>query len=346
MDGDPHSHSIFYLFGTLVAGALPIFLLPCWSISVSRFFRFTWPSFNLRGIFNWNDYPPVLTLFSSTAPLLRFSSLAVCVIVFFYAIPESKRPVYLLSAYPFLAVLLAATLPVAWHNASEARDMISRLCWFSKRVYPVLLAVPFLISLCFIISWGAMREFAYGALIYRGYLHIFGLVVIAIVLAVAGFLIKRGNFNAESSGLVIKVFVGLLGAVFLEALVILWPGTGYLASEKKIAQVVQGIIKPNVTVNSFMHEFYGVSFYLERRIDRLEEQKTVQNQPKKSLVMLKNRDKQNFIQWISAQSKIKLAPLVPEEKSQYSPQAEVLKTNQQISLLAGKVLLYQIDYDL
>jgi hypothetical protein len=195
-----------------------------------------------------------------------------------------------------------------------------------------------------------MREFAYGALVYRGYPHIVGLVVVSTLLVIVGLFIKRADFNAESPRLVVKVFVGLLGGIFLEALVILWPGVGYLASEKRIAQVVQAIITPDVTIKSFMHEFYGVSFYLKRRIDRLEEQKVTQDKSKKSVILLRNRNEQDFNQWIGAQSKIRISllplPLSLEGQSKYSYQADVDKTNKQISLLEGKVLLYQVDYDL
>jgi 4-amino-4-deoxy-L-arabinose transferase-like glycosyltransferase len=346
MDGDPHSHSVLYLLGTLIAGALPIFLLPCWNFSLSDFF-----SFNLRKIFNWNECRNAWNSICFTAqPLLRFSLITVCIVTLFYSIPQSKRPVYLLSSYPFWAILLAATLPASSHNVNKARDIINCLCWFSRRVYPVLLGIPLLVSLCFLIPWGVMREFAYGALVYRGYPHIVGLVVVSTLLVIVGLFIKRADFNAESPRLVVKVFVGLLGGIFLEALVILWPGVGYLASEKRIAQVVQAIITPDVTIKSFMHEFYGVSFYLKRRIDRLEEQKVTQDKSKKSVILLRNRNEQDFNQWIGAQSKIRISllplPLSLEGQSKYSYQADVDKTNKQISLLEGKVLLYQVDYDL
>lgn len=73
-----HSHSILYLFATLLTGLLP------WTSVVPFTFKKT--NFDLQ---------------------LKFSIL-VCLCIFgFYCIPESKRDVYLLPMYPFIALIFA-----------------------------------------------------------------------------------------------------------------------------------------------------------------------------------------------------------------------------------------------
>lgn len=97
----PHRHSVFYLSGVFVVGLLP------WSaiafVRQVAGFRFS-PSLFLRGpgssvvsrIKRFRDFPSID----------RLCIVAIAAVFFFYSIPASKRSVYLLSAYPFCAVLL------------------------------------------------------------------------------------------------------------------------------------------------------------------------------------------------------------------------------------------------
>lgn len=94
MHDKPHDHSIFYLLGVLFLGTLP------WSPGVC------WLAFRHR--------PRSVTAFKEwwhAAPSFqKFSLIAAIAIILFYSVPSSKRGVYLLAAYPFLAYLSAVLL--------------------------------------------------------------------------------------------------------------------------------------------------------------------------------------------------------------------------------------------
>ncbi len=92
MSYDSHVHNVFYNFVTLITGWLPYTLLVVFSL-----FALSWkklqkkPSFSLKNVDSF-------TLFNWLCFLLT---------LMFYCIPKSKRSVYLLPCYPFMAMLLA-----------------------------------------------------------------------------------------------------------------------------------------------------------------------------------------------------------------------------------------------
>lgn len=92
---DPHSHGILYLVAALLAGTLPwsILLLACIPL---RLRQLKLPQ-NLQSL--WS--------IEKKDPLLMFSMIILVSTFAFYSLPESKRGVYLLSSYPFVAILLA-----------------------------------------------------------------------------------------------------------------------------------------------------------------------------------------------------------------------------------------------
>jgi hypothetical protein len=94
MEDEPHKHSVFYLFGMLAVGFLP------WS--------FFWI---VAGVAGWRDCWKFMRsprqVWLSIGEFQRFSLLAASVIVLFFCIPSSKRSVYLLPAYPFIALIAA-----------------------------------------------------------------------------------------------------------------------------------------------------------------------------------------------------------------------------------------------
>ena len=96
MRDQPHSHSFIYLFGMLLLGTLP------WSpICIWLFYK------AIRAKKIPNSFSTLSKSWKSSDPIIRFSILVVVVVFAFYSIPSSKRSVYLLAAYPFLAILEA-----------------------------------------------------------------------------------------------------------------------------------------------------------------------------------------------------------------------------------------------
>ena len=92
---DPHSHSVWYLYGTLWIGLLP-FIIPL----TIRFFsaaRQYKSRFSARKI---------LSNLDSRCSLPLLSLLTILIVLAFFSIPESKRSVYLLPLYPFAVFLI------------------------------------------------------------------------------------------------------------------------------------------------------------------------------------------------------------------------------------------------
>lgn len=102
MSYDSHVKPVWYNFATLAAGTLP------WIIAA------------LFAVFSWRKWHR-----SPLRPAGLFSFVAVVLIVGFYCIPESKRSVYLLPAYPFIAYALASII-----DSDAARRPMRVYAWF------------------------------------------------------------------------------------------------------------------------------------------------------------------------------------------------------------------------
>jgi 4-amino-4-deoxy-L-arabinose transferase-like glycosyltransferase len=94
-----HKNGVWYNAVTLLAGFLPWTLFFVFSL-----FGMKWrkPSQSFKAMLNglWQG-------FRSMEKLKQFSLVALVCILFFYSIPSSKRSVYLMPAYPFIALFLA-----------------------------------------------------------------------------------------------------------------------------------------------------------------------------------------------------------------------------------------------
>lgn len=89
-EGSPHKHSFLYVLGTLFVGTFP------WSPLVLWFALRNAPRSKMAALALWKESPSIV----------KFSAISAFSIVLFYCIPESKRGVYLLAAYPFMALLV------------------------------------------------------------------------------------------------------------------------------------------------------------------------------------------------------------------------------------------------
>ncbi len=89
MVNPPHAYSALYLYGLFFVGTLP------WSAFLVVYAAKRWRFSRATLKEHWR----------SSSDLVKFSIISAAVIVVFYSIPSTKRGVYLLAAYPFLAVL-------------------------------------------------------------------------------------------------------------------------------------------------------------------------------------------------------------------------------------------------
>jgi 4-amino-4-deoxy-L-arabinose transferase-like glycosyltransferase len=128
-----HENGVWYNFVTLFAGFMP------WTI----FFFFSLFGLKLR----WPEKSFVQVLkdswksIRSMEKIKLFSLVALVCIFFFYSIPSSKRSVYLMPAYPFIAVFLAQyTIYI-----TEYRTLVTRL--FAGFLALIITAVLLVVAL-------------------------------------------------------------------------------------------------------------------------------------------------------------------------------------------------------
>ena len=106
MSYESHVNPVWYNFATLAAGLLPytlLVLLGVFAIKLRKpHFRFSWKAFlnHVRAMDSWKLY----------------SLIAAVIIFVFYCIPKSKRSVYLLPMYPFVAYGIALTVIALRHK--------------------------------------------------------------------------------------------------------------------------------------------------------------------------------------------------------------------------------------
>lgn len=135
MEDKPHQHSFIYLIGMFFLGLLPwsLALLPVavWAVSIRSKFR------GIRSLPHALRYGD---------PLLVFACLAALVVFLFYAVPSSKRGVYLLACYPFvaLACALVAQARISDRALSNCKAVATVCC--ALIIFSQVFVLPFYVA--------------------------------------------------------------------------------------------------------------------------------------------------------------------------------------------------------
>ena len=124
---ESHENPFWYNFLTLITGWLPYTLLFVFSL-----FVLPWKRFSKSGF---------MQSVRRAEPMQVFVWLAFGLILFFYCIPKSKRSVYLLPCYPFMAWLMAQY--VVWLVANRL-SAVKAYAWLMG-VLGVMLSVAFVV---------------------------------------------------------------------------------------------------------------------------------------------------------------------------------------------------------
>lgn len=249
MDDEPHEHTVFYLFGMLLVGFLPWSLL--WVVAAASRWRIWW---------NYIRSPRQVWL--EAGELQRFALMAASVIVLFFCIPSSKRSVYLLPAYPFIA-LIAAEGVSSW---------LRRLEWMAHGVVvcaKLLCVVSFLFfGVLFLYPGGFglphMRDSIVAALSWWKIL----------LLMAAGVIMwwpLRAEVRATVQTAVGRVALWVL-ALVVSLNVFVFDGVMYhISPERWVSSYgFAWSVKPSERERflSFGSEMYATSFYLEKPFSR------------------------------------------------------------------------------
>lgn len=236
MEDEPHKHNIFYLIAVFLVGTLP------WIGAVAA-----------KG---WKkiSFPPT--------KLQSFCIITIVIVFGFFAIPSSKRGVYLLPMYPALAVLLAAML-------AEYRGLSDK--WLS--IARMVVAAVTLITAVFLKQpW-----------------------IIAISIIGAAYVTMYSSRTLEQTlARTIITFLFIIGAVGGVASVAYM----HSLSPRAFSSQIASLIDPREKLYSFKYEFYSVAFYTERQIWRFDDKDPAQ----RGVVLVNNRDREWFLNSVKALS--------------------------------------------
>jgi 4-amino-4-deoxy-L-arabinose transferase-like glycosyltransferase len=245
MQDEPHKHSALYLFGMLGLGVLPWTICVC--VTAIRHRARTRPSLDAVAAW-WRQLPE----------LYQFSWLATVSIVFFFCIPSSKRSVYLLPAYPFVALLIQRLVMQGYETLSArmARVVVWAVMLIGV-VWAVLLTLP-VSGASF--QWGAFLESL--SLIKLASLFGIGVVLVGVL---------REEWGTATRSSVNRLAITIISAVFVVSFFVYdtaaqqlsersWLGSQQFRANVDLSQVER--------VYSFGSEAYGSSFYLEKPFSR------------------------------------------------------------------------------
>lgn len=258
MSYESHVNPWWYNIVTLVAGLLPYTLLVLISLFVAR----------------WKVLAHTSWIHDSWLRMRRmhpatlYSTVCAAVIFIFYCIPSSKRSVYLLPMYPFLAYML--TLLVLWmaNGTIRSRHLLKTYCGI---ISALALIVPCVLLYA---RWHGTMPLAHGpmaTLLATIPSSPIGWILI-IICMVCG---------AQSLYLLLcRKPLFCFNAAVATTLTMLWLTSGAVLpavlgakSDRPVAQAVEKIVPPDHLIYSWvgtdMLRYYTANFYLHDRIRTL-----------------------------------------------------------------------------
>lgn len=248
MADEPHKHSVFYLFGMSLVGLLP------WTFVVApRIFgpafrqRFTKVELTRR----WNNL-------SDTG---QFSVIASVCIVLFFCVPASKRSVYLLPAYPFIAIVLERVL----RDCSAA---------YERALSRVSQAVCIIAIVACVVGLGSMLwaigGYSISAQALLESMTMFKLICAAILLILFLGPLRFGTIRVVQNpacrvGVAMIIAVGLVSFFIYDSVATQLSPKGWISSRQFRMNVAPDTRERYYSYGS---EMYGVSFYLGKQFSR------------------------------------------------------------------------------
>jgi 4-amino-4-deoxy-L-arabinose transferase-like glycosyltransferase len=253
MVDEPHKHSVFYLFGMLLLGLLPWSLFIVWALPFCRALK------QYKGFVNLRSW------WQSQSSLYQFASIAALGIVLFFCVPSSKRSVYLLPAYPFLAIIIERGLRSLEERSRGVLARISScIVWgivllllAGSLLYIVPIAQIKLDPQAFLQSM-TLGKVISGSLL----LGLFLLFLRSTVIEVLGLPIQRLGLFTVSAVVVISFFIYDTVAWQLSP--------KRLVSDPNLERAIKETVRANSAAKllSYGSEAYGASFYLKLPFSR------------------------------------------------------------------------------
>ena len=279
---ESHENPFWYNFLTLITGWLPYTLLFVFSL-----FVLPWKRFSKSGF---------MQSVRRAEPMQVFVWLAFGLILFFYCIPKSKRSVYLLPCYPFMAWLMAQY--VVWLVANRL-SAVKAYAWLMG-VLGVVLSVAF----------GGLKTGVVPDTLFHGkhaadniaMLHalesisvspshlLFALLPAAVGVATIMTLLKKDD-NLRNR--VVWLSLSVVVALFLALDSTFQPAVLNTKADKPLAPQIEqrfDMTKMYSYMSSPMLHFFSLNFYLGDRIQQFEKV-----MPTDGVLIIPEDDVQDFI---------------------------------------------------
>lgn len=278
---ESHENPFWYNFLTLITGWLPYTLLFVFSL-----FVLPWKRFSKSGF---------MQSVRRAEPMQVFVWLAFGLILFFYCIPKSKRSVYLLPCYPFMAWLMAQY--VVWLVANRL-SVVKAYAWLMG-VLGVVLSVAFVVLKTGVVPDTlfhgkhaadniAMLHSLESISVSPSHL-LFALLPAAVGVATIMTLLKKDD-NLRNR--VVWLSLSVVVTLFLALDSTFQPAVLNTKADKPLAPQIEqrfDMTKMYSYMSSPMLHFFSLNFYLGDRIQQFEKVK-----PEDGVLMIPEDDVEEF----------------------------------------------------
>lgn len=261
MSYDSHENPVWYNFLTIIWGWVPWTLVLLLSLFGLKWKSISWlpegASFGERIRKAWDK-------FRSQSPLQLFTWVVILFIFIFYCIPKSKRSVYLLPIYPFMAVLMAGYLLALVQRGAKvfkvSAIIFASLCLILTAVF---LAVRFGLVPDSVFGSGrhAAENIAYMHALEEAVLSIpkWCLVALPLIAAVCTWMSVGKRSGAYS---LLYSIAGCILCLFVSLDAVYQPVVLAVKSDKHLVRQIREQV-PQGTVYSYAEmSFYGANFYM------------------------------------------------------------------------------------
>ena len=278
---ESHENPFWYNFLTLITGWLPYTLLFVFSL-----FVLPWKRFSKSGF---------MQSVRRAEPMQVFVWLAFGLILFFYCIPKSKRSVYLLPCYPFMAWLMAQY--VVWLVANRL-SAVKVYAWLMG-VLGVVLSVAFVVLKTGVVPDTLFhgKHAADNIVMLHALVSIsvspshllFALLPAAVGVATIMTLLKKDDALRNR---VVWLSLSVVVALFLALDSTFQPAVLNTKADKPLAPQIEqrfDMTKMYSYMSSPMLHFFSLNFYLGDRIQQFEKVK-----PKDGVLMIPEDDVEEF----------------------------------------------------
>ena len=285
-----HHNPAYYNVLTVLAGFLPYTLLVLISLFWIR---------PRRGLLSSGWWERFKRYFREMDDVRLFSLLSIVVIFVFYCIPKSKRSVYLMPIYPFIAYFLAEYVIYLWRHKPTV-----------LRVYGAILSSLSLLTLAafIVVRMGMIPEIVFTgkhAAQNQAFLHALetvpilgvGVLLLAFMLFAAVFFLSlRGNARFQRWGL--HAIFAIVFSIFMVQDGYLGPAVLNVKSDKPYAERIARIVPAGKVYSTHTAELEGdpvrpfsVNFYLGDRVEPFDK-----TRPAQGYLLACDEDARGFLQ--------------------------------------------------